>query len=290
MVCFNCGKQLPDTSRFCPYCGANQAAAPAPAPAVEPPVVAAPVEEAPVVEAPVEAAPIVETAVVEAPAPVVETPVYTYQAPVYAPPVIEQPVQEAPKADEGKKGKKEKAPKEKNQKEPKAPKEKKQKEPKAPKEKKEKKKGSAGKVILWIFIVLLIGALAALNVYQYMTNEEYVASLRGRIDDLSNEAAQNAPIVAKYEEILTLADSDNTTYSRAVFVRVGETAEMPYYFPYDGGVFHSYAGNGIGVEWGEFVDNTAIVYITGAEEGTTVLTLTNDVNDQVISVLVVVAE
>ena len=107
MFCRKCGKEINNTSRFCPFCGtpvvmpaapapvANpEPAAPAPAPA-EAPVAAE--AAAPVMETPAaEAAPAVETPVEAAPeAPVAETPVEaTPEVPAEAAP--EAPIQPAP--------------------------------------------------------------------------------------------------------------------------------------------------------------------------------------------------
>jgi hypothetical protein len=76
MWCTQCGKQIPDTNRFCEFCGAKMEPVAATA-SVEP--VVEPIVE-PVIEPVVE--PIVEPVVEEAP--VVETPVYV--APVYEAP------------------------------------------------------------------------------------------------------------------------------------------------------------------------------------------------------------
>ena len=76
MICSNCGKEISDGSKFCGFCGAQQAAAPV-----------APVEAAPV--APVEAAPVAPVEAAPA-APVEAAPV----APVEAAPVA--PVEAAP--------------------------------------------------------------------------------------------------------------------------------------------------------------------------------------------------
>lgn len=113
MFCRKCGKEINNTSRFCPFCGTPvvmpaapapvadpEPAAPAPAP-VEAPAAAeaaAPVMEAPVAETPAEAAPEVPAA--EAPAeaapeaPVAETPA---EAAPEAP-VAEAPAEAAPEA------------------------------------------------------------------------------------------------------------------------------------------------------------------------------------------------
>lgn len=72
MWCTQCGKQIPDTNRFCEFCGAK----------LEPVAAAEPVEE-PIVE--LAAEPVVEEI------PVVEEPVY--EAPVYEAPVYTAPAE-----------------------------------------------------------------------------------------------------------------------------------------------------------------------------------------------------
>ncbi|MBE5784283.1 MAG: hypothetical protein E7330_00630 [Clostridiales bacterium] len=93
--CTNCGMKLEGTPKFCPNCGTPVAEAPAPV--VEAPVYTAPVAEepAPVAEAPVYTAPIEEE-----PAPVAEAPVYTAPIAEEPAPVAEAPVYTAPVAEE----------------------------------------------------------------------------------------------------------------------------------------------------------------------------------------------
>ena len=96
MFCKQCGKEINNTSKFCPFCGTPVTVMPAPAAAPVPeektpveasPVAETPVEAAPVAEAPVEAAPVAEAPVEAAPA---------AEAPVEAAPAAEAPVAEAP--------------------------------------------------------------------------------------------------------------------------------------------------------------------------------------------------
>ncbi len=99
MFCTNCGKQLPDNSRFCIYCGSVVGGAVPPvqeapqAPVQEAPVYEAPVYEAPVQEVPVYQAPVQEPQYQE---PIFEEPQYQpYQQPVFnsynEPPVTHTP-------------------------------------------------------------------------------------------------------------------------------------------------------------------------------------------------------
>lgn len=87
MWCTECGKQLPDDSKFCEFCGTKVEPVVTEAePVVAEPVVAEPVAEEAAVETPVVEEPVVEPVDV----PAAEEPVYT--PPVYTPPVYTPPV------------------------------------------------------------------------------------------------------------------------------------------------------------------------------------------------------
>lgn len=89
MWCTQCGKQLPDGSKFCEFCGTKvELEEPAAEPVIEEPVVEEPVVEEPVVETAAEVPEVVEAEPVAVP---VEEPV-VYTPPVYTAPRTEEVV------------------------------------------------------------------------------------------------------------------------------------------------------------------------------------------------------
>lgn len=268
MFCPTCGKKLEEGTKFCIYCGAKQEDAPAPAPAAES-AVTAPVYES---TSSVEESPTPE-------APAFKTP--TPKAPSFDVPPVAPVFDEAPA----------------------------------------KKEGKGKKIALIAVIGVLILALIGLNAYQYFVMTPKTADkLADAKSDLKKAEAKYDELKDEYDELEGLYDSadsssddladicyyaqyNNIGYAsdafhtdKAVIVLseddYDETLTLTLAVDTAVTVSYNLEGSSADVSFDEdtWEGDTTTLTVSPLEKGITLLTLSNDLNSETVSVIIIVTD